>query len=323
MFQGRQGIEMVKKKAIAAMDQVMDDLAREELSSSVSSSGSLILDEFNSQGVSPDSPAEKPNLSESLIRFKPIRQQEDSISIKKQSKSLGAKNKKPGSLPMSKLDKLSPSNIGKMNLNKTREVPNSHIPIILNQSENLRIAQERNIDLEREIERLRQENEKLFAIEDNFKQLDILRDKYNHLQQVYEDNKEKFGEEHKILSSTIRNQKGKIEELKDKNNNLQDRLSSNIQQIRVRERELENRLELVKLDSQTLTREKDRYILDLKRQLDRLKMDLDRQKDRYNEVRKDLDHFRSQSRRALRSLNMSLDILRGEHLSQDEESEKQ
>ena len=321
---------MVKKKAIAAIDQVMDDLAREELSSSVASS-SLILEEFTSQGVlnSPvpvldpsDSPAKPDNLSESLIRFKPIRQPESSISVKKKSKALENKSKQSGLLLASKLGKPSSSKLGKMNVNKTREVPNSHIPIILNQSENLRIAQERNIDLEKEIERLRQENEKLFAIEDNFKQLDILRDKYNHLQQIYEDNKDKFSEEHKILSSTIRNQKAKIEELKEKNNNLQGRLSSNIQQIRVRERELENRLELVKLDSQTLTREKDRYILDLKRQLDRLKMDLDRQKDRYNEVRKDLDHFRSQSRRALRSLNMSLDILRGEHLSQDEESKK-
>ncbi len=309
------------------MDQVMDDLAREELSSSVSSSGSLILEEFSSQGILPstvDLPAEQPNLSESLIHFKPIRQHKDSFSIKKQSKPLIAKNKQSIQLSAPQVDKLKVSMFEKLKINKTNEMPNSHIPIILNQSENLRIAQERNIDLEREIARLRQENEKLFAIEDNFKQLDTVRDKYSYLQQIYEDSKDKFSEEHKILSNIIRNQKRKIEEQKEQNKNLQDRLSSNIQQIRVRERELENRLELVKLDSQTLTREKDRYILDLKRQLDRLKMDLDRQKDRNNEVRKDLDHFRSQSRRALRSLNISLDILRGEHLSQDdEEHEKQ
>ena len=343
---GKRGKQMVKKKQ-TAMDQVMHDLLSEELSSSVSSN-SLVLEEFRSQGllssdetegnsVAEDDgvveakssskkksskgipPAE--NLIKSLIRFKPKRQKEKVIPEKEQQElsskiqKLAKQNsKKKESAVLKVVDK---------NIHLIKRMNALQAPIILNQSENLRIAQERNKELEKEIERLRVENERLFDIENHLSQLDSIRDKYAHLQRIYTDNEEQFSKETKKLNDTIYNQQKKITELKDHNKSLQDRLSNNIHQIRVRERELENRLELVKNDSHVLIREKDQYILDLKRQIDRIKMDLDRQKERFNEVKQELEHFRGQSRRALRSLNASLDILRGESLSEEESEESE
>ena len=77
----------------------------------------------------------------------------------------------------------------------------------------------------------------------------------------------------------------------------------------------------MKLDGQTLAREKDQYILDLKRQIDMIKMELDSQKNRHNEVSQKLDGYRNKNRRAVRGLQMALHILRGSDIAQEQQEE--
>ena len=192
--------------------------------------------------------------------------------------------------------------------------PNQSIPvhITLKQSENLKVAQERIVALEQEIERLRTENEDLIATGDIFRErLDKMIAHNDKLKKTYEESREEFQDEKKTLVDTLNDQNREIEKIAIKNKELEKRLSSNIQHIRVRERELENRLELIKLDGQTLAREKDKYILDLKRKIDIMKMDLETQKNKHNEVSQKLEGYRSQSRRAARGLQMALHVLRG------------
>ena len=207
----------------------------------------------------------------------------------------------------------------KTNLSNT--ALNSGIPISLKQSENLRVAQERIMTLEEEIERLRKENEELISAGDIFRErLDKITVQNDNLKKSYEESREEFQEEKKTLMNTLRDQSQEMEKMSLKNKELEKRLSNNIQQIRVRERELENRLELMKLDSQTLVREKDQYILDLKRQIDRIKMDLETQKNRYTETEEKLKGQKSQTRRAARGLQMALHILRGNDFSIEEKT---
>ena len=198
--------------------------------------------------------------------------------------------------------------------------------IALKQSENLRVAQERIVTLEAEIERLRKENEELIATGDIFRErLDKMIIQNENLKRAYEESREEFQDEKRTLVDTLNDQNREIEKMTFKNKELEKRLSNNIQQIRVRERELENRLELMKLDNQTLSREKDQYILDLKRQVDKIKMDLDNQKNRRHEISQRLDEYRNKNRRAVRGLQMALHILRGNDLSpgrQEEQSEE-
>ncbi len=200
----------------------------------------------------------------------------------------------------------------------------SNIPmrITLQQSENLRVAQERIVALEQEIERLRTENEELIATGDIFRErLDKVIVQNDNLKKTYEESRQEFQDEKRTLMDTLNSQTREIEKINIKNKELEKRLSSNIQQIRVRERELENRLELMKLDNQTLAREKDQYILDLKRQVDKLKMDQENHKHKYNETIQKLEKYKNQNRQVSRGLQMILHIARGSDVSQDQQQE--
>ena len=60
---------------------------------------------------------------------------------------------------------------------------------------------------------------------------------------------------------------------------LESRLDSNLKKIRVRERELENRLELVRLENFSLQRAKDEHLLGLKRENDDAQIELESYRD--------------------------------------------
>ncbi len=198
----------------------------------------------------------------------------------------------------------------------------THMPIqiSLQQSENLSLAQERMTSLEEEIERLRQENEKLITTANIFKErLDKVLVKNDDLKKAYEESREEFLSEKKVLMNTLSDQSREMDKMQVKNKELEKRLSNNLQHIRIREKELENRLELVKVDSQTLVREKNRYILQLKQQIERSKMDLNTHKDKYSELQQKLEEHLEQSRRAVRGIQMVTHILKGRSLLREED----
>ena len=194
------------------------------------------------------------------------------------------------------------------------------IQISLQQSENLRLAQERITSLEEEIERLRQENEKLITTGNIFKErVDKVLAKNDDLKKAYEESREEFLSEKKVLMDTLSDQSREMDKMQVKNKELEKRLSNNLQHIRIREKELENRLELVKVDSQILVREKNSYILKLKQQIEHSKMDLDTHKDKYSELQQKLEEHLEQSRRAVRGIQMVTHILKGRSLLQEED----
>ena len=200
--------------------------------------------------------------------------------------------------------------------NQASQIP---VQLSLQQSENLRLAQERITSLEEEVQRLRQENEELITTSDIFKErLDKILAKNDDLKKAHQENREDFITEKRTLMDTLSEQSREIDKMQVKNKELEKRLSNNLQHIRVRERELENRLELVKVDSQTLVREKNRYILQLKQQMERSKMDLDTHKSKYSELKQTLEEHLEQSRRAVRGIQMVMHILKGHSVSRDE-----
>ena len=286
-------------------------------------------------GQKPSPPAEDPSSEEelseldNLLSFEPNKNRyEKSDQIMSPSKKVKAltpdkkKSKKHSNppiddaLPVQSKKKVSTKGMINSLTGFYKPAIDPGISISLKQSENLRVAQERIVALEEEINRLRKENEELLSAGDIFKQrLDKITVQNDNLKKSYEESREEFQDEKKTLMDTLSDQSLEMDKMSMKNKELEKRLSSNIQQIRVRERELENRLELMKLDSQTLVREKDQYILDLKRQIDRIKIDLETQKSKYNETEQKLQGQKSQSRRASRGLQMALHILRGNDFS--------
>src|SRR5690606_17266616 len=89
------------------------------------------------------------------------------------------------------------------------------------------------------------------------------------------------------------------------------RLSTNLQKIRVRERELENRLELVKVEGSALVRSKDEMILDMKRQIDQLNMELENYRNKGQELNQRLHEKQEMLRRTVKALRLALTMLEG------------
>lgn len=299
------------KQKVELKPEKEEHLSKELLDSEDGESSSKV--EFSSKAeISPKDKVdkeEKPD-SESLKKL-PVHQVEEAPkNVKAKALSMFESREKTQRINM-------PYSIG---ASSNQGIP---MQITLKQSENLRVAQERIVALEMEIERLRKENEELIATGDIFRErLDKVIIQNENLKKAYEESREEFQDEKRTLMDTLGDQNREIEKMSFKNKELEKRLSSNIQQIRVRERELENRLELMKLDGQTLAREKDQYILDLKRQIDRIKIELDSQKNRHEEASHRLEGYRNKSRRAVRGLQMALHILRGSDISQEQPEEE-
>lgn len=186
------------------------------------------------------------------------------------------------------------------------------------QSENLKIAQQKILDLENEIERLRRENESLAAAGETLRKKadEHKADAERHLRQL-ENLKETFSQEREILNTSLMAKDRENKELKAKIEEYDARLQSNLQKIRVRERELENRLELVRMESGAVVRSKDETLLDFKRRLDQMQMELENYRQKNQEVNKDLAEKSELLRRTAKALRLALSMIESETDGQD------
>lgn len=186
----------------------------------------------------------------------------------------------------------------------------------LAQSESLRIAQSRILELEQEIERLRLQNEELGAAGETIRRrADELLAQNQKREADYQHAVSTFEQEKIILTSSKEALQRDIESQKRKNDELELRISTNIQKIRVRERELENRLELVKMESAALIRSKDEIILDLKRQMDQLNIELSNYRTKNQELNRQSSDKHEILRRTVKALRLALSMLEGEEES--------
>lgn len=184
---------------------------------------------------------------------------------------------------------------------------------LFTQSETLRVAQQKIVELEREIERLRGENEGLAAAGETIrKSADEWIAKADRLEAKNRDLQDQFMEEKEILTQSLSEKQVELQGYQKTIEELEMRLSTNIQKIRVRERELENRLELVKVEGNALVRSKDEMILDLKRQLDQLKMELDNYRSKGHALHKQINEKQEMLRRTVKTLRLALTMLEGD-----------
>lgn len=183
----------------------------------------------------------------------------------------------------------------------------------LAQSESLRIAQGRIIELEEEIERLRTQNEELGAAAETLRRrADELLAINSRREADYQNAISSFDQEKNILTSSRDAMSRDLEHLRRKNEELELRISSNIQKIRVRERELENRLELIKMEGQALIRAKDDMILELKRQMDQLSLELNNYRTKNQELNRQTTDKQEMLRRTVKALRLALSMLEGD-----------
>lgn len=175
------------------------------------------------------------------------------------------------------------------------------------ESQNLKIAQDRIEELERDLENLRKENQTLVSVSQaaNEKADDLI-SRVHQLERAKSELKEQNESELEIFRQGMLSKDTEISKLKTKISELESQVSSDLRKIRVRERELENRLELVKAEKNALLKSKDESILDLKRKLDLQQEELYSAKSRVIELQARLDSDQEKFARTVRALRIAL-----------------
>lgn len=202
--------------------------------------------------------------------------------------------------------------VGKFALRSSSRPAGTLADAALVQSENLRVAQQRIFELEQEIERLRQETEQLAAAGDSVrKRLTELQIENDRHAQKIASIQERAQSEKEHLEQSVQAKERLVQEQKLKIQELETRLTSNFQKIRVRERELENRLELIKMESSAVVRNKDEVLLELKRQIDQLQIEIENYRSKGQDLHKQLTDKQESQRRTVKALRLALSMLEG------------
>ncbi len=189
----------------------------------------------------------------------------------------------------------------------------------LKQAEYLKIAQKKVKELEGKICEITKENETLAASATVLqKKLDQAVGKIELIQSEHSDQVANFKDEIVLKEKIIRVLEKERDELQKKNEELKLLTNEKIQQIRIREKELENRLEILHLEGDVIVTNKDEIILGLKKQIDQLNYELDNFKAQARELNRDMQNQKDQMRRTIKALRLALGLLESQELDGSE-----
>ncbi|MCB0368777.1 MAG: hypothetical protein KDD45_04835 [Bdellovibrionales bacterium] len=175
------------------------------------------------------------------------------------------------------------------------------------QAESLRIAQNRIIDLEKEIERLRQENDEILTASEVIRnKTEELTLKVSDLEKENGEIKSEYKNENSLLKGNLLYKESENSKLQDKIDELELRVKNDFKKIRIRERELENRLELMKAEKQAIIKSKDDLLLELQRKNDVVKSELDTYRNKVQELNKTIESYQNQIKITVRTLRLAL-----------------
>lgn len=180
----------------------------------------------------------------------------------------------------------------------------------LAQAESLKLAQQRILELEKEVEKYRLENEELASAGEIIRsRSEELTSRIFALEKEKQEVSDSLQNELIIVKGTLQYKETEVGRARQKIEELEARLKSDFKKIRVRERELENRLELVKAEKTALLRAKDENILELKRKIDHLQSEMDNYRSKVLELNKTIDANQEQFKRTVRALRLALSNL--------------
>lgn len=191
----------------------------------------------------------------------------------------------------------------------------------LKQSEYLKLAQERVSHLEAKIDELTVENETLASSAHVLQRKhDEVLSKYDNLVQQMKSEKESFRDDLILKDRVIKELEKENENLKKKNDEFQAIMNERIQQVRMRERELMNRLEILQLEEDAVISNKDEILINLKKQIDKLNYELESYKAQGRQMNAEIQSQKEQVRKTVKALKLALNIL--EHEEAVEEMKK-
>jgi len=174
-------------------------------------------------------------------------------------------------------------------------------------ADNLRIAQEKILDLESENEKLRLQNEELMSASEIIKERsDLLSAQLSEYKNDRENLEESFKNEIVLLKNHLAKKDNELQKAVLKSDELESRLKFDMKKIRVRERELENRLELIRAEKNAVVKNKDEQILDLRRKMDVLQMEVESYRQKCLELNKMIETNQESFKRTTRALRLAM-----------------
>ena len=183
---------------------------------------------------------------------------------------------------------------------------------VLERADQLKIAQDRINELESVVFSLRQENTGLSSEIETLKQhVEELSSTLDATERRNRIKVESLSDERNLLEESLFQKNKEYNNLKLKIEELKKRLAKDLKSVRVREIELENRLELVKQEKTALLKNKDEIILDLKRKTDHLTMDIDSYRKKNQSAQIHISESEERVQRSVRALRLALGMLEG------------
>lgn len=183
----------------------------------------------------------------------------------------------------------------------------------LKNSEHLRIAQRKINELEDELVKLRRESEDLASAGGTYKKLnDEYYSEIENLKSKLFDHKQTTTQEIKLLKRINLNKDKQITEFKQQIDEFKSRIDNNFQRVRKREKDLEHRLEIAKMEEAAVIKSKDQLILDLKRRIDEISHESDNFRKKSQENYQELQRKQQVVRGVVRALRIALTKLEGD-----------
>jgi hypothetical protein len=177
----------------------------------------------------------------------------------------------------------------------------------LAQAENLKMAQSKILTLEKENEKLRHQNEELVSASEIIKERsDLLTAQVYEYKNDREDLESSFKNEMALIKSQLNRKDAELQKAQMKIEELDSRLKFDMKKIRIRERELENRLELIRAEKNALVRSKDEQILESRRKLDQLQLEVDSFRQKCVELNRVIETNQDSFKRTTRALRLAM-----------------
>lgn len=177
-------------------------------------------------------------------------------------------------------------------------------------AEAVKVAQARITNLERERDQLRDEAEKLLSTTESLQhRLAEFKAQNETLERKQRERIEILEEEKIVFKGRLSAREQEVSELKKQYEELQMRFQNDLRKVRVRERELENRQELLRAETAAIVASKDELILELKRQLEQLSFELDNFKAKSADLNAKISEFHDRNHRTVKALRLALSVL--------------
>jgi len=182
--------------------------------------------------------------------------------------------------------------------------------IDLKNADYIRFAQDKIKKQEKELLSLREEAQELALAGSHFKTLADEREQRNKtLEAKVSELQSTSVEEKRILNEALAAKETKVCLLQERVESLELELESKYNRLRVRERELESRLEILKQEQDAVFSSKDDMILRVKKQNNSLTADLERLRSQTQKTSTQLQEKEDALRRTIKALKLSLTML--------------